>query len=227
MSLFGGAAPNPGLPPLAGWLAGWLTDLLGCLCAGGDIVPILKARGLIDAVTNEELLQQAASESTLRVYCGFDPTADSLHLGNLLGKHWHRRAPRSTDIAPPMLLLLLLLPAGIVVLSWFSRCGHTPIALLGGAMARVGDPSGKSAEPPLLSDAAIEANIAGIRAVLRRLLGPDVEIVNNLDWLGSMGLLTFLRDVGKSARIGRVGEDLGAAVGPTTDAVSVSPSQAP
>ena len=70
---------------------------------------------------DEEELRKA-TESPLSVYCGFDPTADSLHLGNLLG---------------------------IVVLAWFQRCGHTPVALLGGATGRVGDPSGKSAERPV------------------------------------------------------------------------------
>lgn len=75
-----------------------------------------------------------ALSQPLKVYCGFDPTADSLHLGNLLG---------------------------IIVLSWFQRCGHSPIALLGGATGRVGDPSGKSAERPILSEEAIELNIKG------------------------------------------------------------------
>ena len=77
---------------------------------------VLKERGLIDAITNEEELRKAAAAGPLKVYCGFDPTADSLHLGNLLG---------------------------ILVLVWFQKCGHTPVALLGGATARVGDPSGK------------------------------------------------------------------------------------
>ena len=85
------------------------------------MVDVLRERGLLDAVTNEAGLRAAASLSTssapLRVYCGFDPTAPSLHLGNLLG---------------------------IIVLAWFQRCGHTPVALVGGATGRVGDPSGKA-----------------------------------------------------------------------------------
>ena len=93
-----------------------------------DVVDVLKERGLLDACTNEDELRKACADGSLSVYCGFDPTADSLHLGNLLG---------------------------IVVLAWFQRCGHTPVALLGGATGRVGDPSGKSAERPVLDDDTI------------------------------------------------------------------------
>lgn len=140
------------------------------------------------------------------VYCGFDPTAASLHVGNLLG---------------------------IVVLSWFAAAGHEPVALLGGATGRVGDPSGRSTERPLLSDAEIEGNVAGIRKILEELLGraasgeftsdaiaefrtnddgdddasstlrrPAPRILNNLDWFGPITFLEFLRDVGKHARVG-------------------------
>lgn len=84
-------------------------------------------------VTSEAGLKKAAEERVLRVYCGFDPTADSLHLGNLLG---------------------------IIVLEWFSRCGHAPIALVGGATARVGDPSGRSTERPVLSEEQVRRGAA-------------------------------------------------------------------
>lgn len=99
----------------------------------GNVVSILRERGLLESVTSEDL-EAVALKQPLKVYCGFDPTADSLHLGNLLG---------------------------IVVLSWFQRCGHSPIAVLGGATGRVGDPSGKSAERPVLSEEVIELNIKG------------------------------------------------------------------
>lgn len=79
-----------------------------------DVVKILRERGLLQEVSSPDL-EKLASHTTFPVYCGFDPTADSLHLGNLLG---------------------------IVVLRWFAICGHTPVALLGGATGRVGDPSG-------------------------------------------------------------------------------------
>jgi tyrosyl-tRNA synthetase len=146
-----------------------------------NVVAVLRARGLVQELTSPEL-ETASSTETLLVYCGFDPTAESLHLGNLLG---------------------------IIVLSWFQRCGHKPVALLGGATARVGDPSGKSAERPVLSEEAIQRNIAGIERTLRSLLQPPAGsnlheplIVNNLDWFGQMPLLTFLRDIGKQARVG-------------------------
>ena len=151
------------------------------------VVDVLRERGLLDACTNEDELREAAGDGSLSVYCGFDPTADSLHLGNLLG---------------------------IVVLAWFQRCGHTPIALLGGATGRVGDPSGKSAERPVLDDVTINANVAGIEKILRGVLansasfappGDELKparVLNNLDWFGGMGFLEFLRDVGKYARVG-------------------------
>ncbi|KAK3269084.1 hypothetical protein CYMTET_22451, partial [Cymbomonas tetramitiformis] len=142
-----------------------------------NIVDILQERGLVDAITNEEELRKETEKSTL-VYCGFDPTAESLHLGNLLG---------------------------ILVLAWFQRCGHTPIALLGGATARVGDPSGKSAERPVMDDATIAKNTAGIDAILSNLLNRTAlpyKILNNVEWFGGMGFLEFLRDVGKYARVG-------------------------
>ena len=155
--------------------------------AAGDrsIVDVLKERGLLDACTNEEELRKAADEGSLSVYCGFDPTADSLHLGNLLG---------------------------IVVLAWFQRCGHAPVALLGGATGRVGDPSGKSAERPVLDEDTINANTAGIQKILEGVLAnsaamagadvPAARVMNNLDWFGSMGFLEFLREIGKYARVG-------------------------
>jgi tyrosyl-tRNA synthetase len=151
------------------------------------VVDVLRERGLLDACTNEDELREAAGDGSLSVYCGFDPTADSLHLGNLLG---------------------------IVVLAWFQRCGHTPIALLGGATGRVGDPSGKSAERPVLDDVTINVNVAGIEKILRGVLansasfappGDELKparVLNNLDWFGGMGFLEFLRDVGKYARVG-------------------------
>lgn len=146
-----------------------------------NVIQALRSRGLIQDVTSPEL-EVAAGTRVLSVYCGFDPTAESLHLGNLLG---------------------------IIVLSWFQRCGHRPVALLGGATGRVGDPSGRSAERPVLDDEVIERNVAGIERTLRTLLRPDAaaeraepRFFNNLEWFGGMGFLAFLRDVGKYARVG-------------------------
>ena len=91
-----------------------------------DVVALLRERGLVQDVAGGELAAAAAA-APLAVYCGFDPTADSLHLGHLLG---------------------------LVVLTWFRRCGHTPVALLGGATGRVGDPSGAGSWTPGLTGAA-------------------------------------------------------------------------
>jgi len=144
---------------------------------GANVVQILKDRGLVQDTTGEGLEKLVGSKK-VSVYCGFDPTAESLHLGNLLG---------------------------IIVLSWFQRCGHTPVALVGGATGRVGDPSGKSTERPVMTDDVIERNVSGIGGILQKLLTAgeaEPKIVNNLDWYGGMGFLTFLRDVGKYARVG-------------------------
>ena len=171
-----------------------------------NIVALLRSRGLLNDVAGEGA-EEALSKTSTGVYCGFDPTASSLHVGNLLG---------------------------IVALSWFAAAGHAPVALLGGATGRVGDPSGRSTERPLLSDEEIEANVAGIRRILEELLGraasgeftaaalaeaaassssssssssaaapsPAPRILNNLDWFGPITFLEFLRDVGKHARVG-------------------------
>ena len=143
------------------------------------MLSILRERGLLDACTNEASLSEA-TQKPVRVYCGFDPTADSLHLGNLLG---------------------------IVVLSWFQRCGHTPVVLLGGATASIGDPSGKSVERPLLETEIIQSNTAKIGKNLEEILGrestyPPPVVMNNLDWFADMSFLNFLRNVGRYARVG-------------------------
>lgn len=137
-----------------------------------NILELLEERGFIDQMTSEELIQLTARP--IRLYLGFDPTADSLHLGNLVG---------------------------IVALKWFQMYGHTCFALLGGATGRIGDPSGKSVERPLLDEAALEKNVASLKQFFDRTL-PGIEVINNQDWLGSFGLIEFLRDVGKYFRVG-------------------------
>lgn len=136
---------------------------------------ILEERGLLESLTSDALRRQ----SEVRVYCGFDPTAESLHLGNLLG---------------------------IIVLSWFLRCGHHVVALVGGATGRIGDPSGKSLERPELDLTSLERNVSAISATIRSILGKtdssSVAILNNYDWWKDVKLLDFLRDVGRYARVG-------------------------
>jgi len=122
----------------------------------------------------EGLAELLESQPTT-AYAGFDPTASSLHVGHLL----------------PLMGLARL-----------QRFGHTPIAIVGGGTGMIGDPSGKSQERNLLSSAQIDENVAGIRVQLERFLDFDsranaARIVNNADWLGTVDLLTFLRDAGK------------------------------
>lgn len=130
-------------------------------------------RGLVYEAT--EGLSDLLGKGPLTVYVGFDPTAPSLHVGSLL----------------PVLCLARL-----------QRFGHRPIALVGGGTGMIGDPSGKSQERVLLTPEQIAINVAGIRAQLARFLdfegqGRAARMVNNADWLGTIDMLTFLRDTGK------------------------------
>ncbi|XP_024932488.3 tyrosine--tRNA ligase, chloroplastic/mitochondrial isoform X2 [Ziziphus jujuba] len=155
-----------------------------------NVVDILEERGLLESLTSDNL-RNACSDPNLpplKVYCGFDPTAQSLHLGNLLG---------------------------IIVLSWFQKCGHRAVALIGGATARVGDPSGKSLERPELDPETLVNNTLGITDTITRILGSrsraqkfsgdysdSLVILNNYDWWKEVLLLDFLKQVGRFARVG-------------------------
>lgn len=143
-----------------------------------NIIETLKERGLIEAMTSEDLPK--ITEKSIKVYCGFDPTADSLHLGNMVA---------------------------IMGLAWFQRFGHTPVAIVGGATGMIGDPSGKQSERQLLDEQTIQLNAKGIRANLEAILDTkDVSTkpvyLNNIDWFKDFSLIPFLRDVGKLFRIG-------------------------
>jgi tyrosyl-tRNA synthetase len=142
-----------------------------------NVIDVLVERGFIDQMTHEELRDQV--NKPIKLYVGFDPTADSLHLGNLVG---------------------------IMALAWFQRCGHTPYAILGGATGLIGDPSGKSSERNLLDEKTLAHNVRSLEAFFKKILqfpsGPKPIILNNNDWLGSFTLVNFLRDVGKNFRIG-------------------------
>lgn len=140
-----------------------------------DIYAELSWRGLIHQSTGEETLQAWLNEKPRTVYAGFDPTAESLHVGHMLP---------------------------LVLLRRFQKAGHRPIALVGGATGMIGDPSGKSAERNLLSVEQLEANVAGIQNQMRQFLDFDsadgAVLVNNFDWMRSFSYLDFLRDVGKN-----------------------------
>ena len=141
-----------------------------------SLVEDLEFRGLIYQEAGAGL-RPDLDTGRVTAYIGFDPSADSLHVGHLLQVLFLRRVQLH---------------------------GHRPIALAGGGTGLIGDPGGKSEERPLLSEDEIGANLAGIRAQLERLLefspGPDGSgalVVDNREWLGSLGVLEFLRDVGK------------------------------
>jgi tyrosyl-tRNA synthetase len=133
----------------------------------------LQWRGLVHQMTDPDALPKLLDQDRVVAYVGFDPTADSLHVGSLLQ---------------------------ICLLRRLQQAGHRPIALVGGGTGMIGDPSGKSDERNLLSVEQLEANKAGIAAQLQRFIdfGPSGAILeDNATWLGSVGLIDFLRDVGK------------------------------
>ncbi|MDP7505741.1 MAG: tyrosine--tRNA ligase, partial [Nitrospinota bacterium] len=140
----------------------------------------LKARGLVHDFTDAPELSAAIEKGGMTLYCGFDPTSDSLHIGSLLP---------------------------ITGLMRFQCAGHRPLALVGGATGMIGDPSGKSEERNLLDAGTLAANNAGIRAQLEGFLdlGPGpaaAKMMNNADWFDGMNLVEFLRGAGKHFPVG-------------------------
>jgi tyrosyl-tRNA synthetase len=133
------------------------------------ILDELKARGLIQDATDLDGLKKRMDEGPLTFYVGYDPTAASLHAGSLIGLSVMRR---------------------------LQLAGHKAIGVVGGSTGMVGDPSGRDSERKLTSLATIEANLAGLRGQIERLLVPPVEVLNNHAWT-QMGVMEFLRDVGK------------------------------
>src|ERR1700739_3478727 len=132
-------------------------------------------RAFIPQCPDTEPFDERLCAGRVIAYDGFDCTADSLHVGNLLG---------------------------IMLLRLFQKCEHKPIVLIGGGTRRVGDPSGKDEARPLLDDAEITRNMAGIRAVFAKFLnfgdGPsDAIIVNNADWLDGVRYIPLLRGIGR------------------------------
>ena len=138
------------------------------------LIEDLKWRGLIYQQTDEEGIEELLNKEQVTLYCGADPTADSLHIGHLL----------------PFLTLRR-----------FQEHGHRPIVLIGGGTGMIGDPSGKSEERVLQTESQVEANVKGLSNQMHRLFefGSDkgAKLVNNKDWLGQISLISFLRDYGK------------------------------
>ena len=139
-----------------------------------SVIQDLQSRGLIAQTTDIEALDALLNEQKISLYCGFDPTADSLHIGHLLP---------------------------VLALRRFQQAGHTPIALVGGATGMIGDPSFKAVERSLNSAETVAGWVESIRNQLKPFLsfeGDNAAIMaNNADWFGSMNCLDFLRDIGK------------------------------
>ena len=139
-----------------------------------SVIKDLQSRGLIAQTTDIEALDALLNEQKISLYCGFDPTADSLHIGHLLP---------------------------VLALRRFQQAGHTPIALVGGATGMIGDPSFKATERSLNSAETVAGWVESIRNQLTPFLSFEGEnaaiMANNADWFGSMNCLDFLRDIGK------------------------------
>jgi tyrosyl-tRNA synthetase len=140
-----------------------------------NVLADLRRRGMVHQTTDDAGLPAWLDAKSRTLYAGFDPTADSLHVGHLVA---------------------------MMILRRFQRAGHRPIAVVGGATGMIGDPSGKSDERNLLSKESLAANVEAMGTQMRRFLdfdGPQAaRLVNNLDWIGPFSYLDFLRDVGKS-----------------------------
>jgi tyrosyl-tRNA synthetase len=147
-----------------------------------EFLRIMLERGYVHQVTDLEALDAALTSGVVTTYVGYDATADSLHIGSLIS---------------------------IMMLRWLQKCGHRPIALMGGGTSKVGDPTDKDQQRPLLSDAVIAANIAGIQQTFAKFLtfgdGPnDAVMLNNAEWLEKFGYVEFLRDYGVHFSINRM-----------------------
>jgi tyrosyl-tRNA synthetase len=147
-----------------------------------DVLHELKSRGFVHLATDEAGLDKLLRTERVTGYIGFDCTAPSLHVGNLLG---------------------------IMMLRKLQQAGHRPIVLIGGGTTKVGDPSGKDESRKLLSDAEIAANIAGIESVFAKFLSFDggdtgAVMVNNADWLDTLNYINFLRDYGRHFSVNRM-----------------------
>lgn len=147
-----------------------------------DLLALLEERGFVHQSTDADGLRAALARGPLTAYLGFDATADSLHVGHL---------------------------QGLMLMRWLQHAGHRPLLLIGGATTRIGDPSFRDSSRPLLDEASIAANIAGIESAFQRYLrlgdgAQDAAVVNNADWLDGLGYLDFLNLVGRHFSVNRL-----------------------
>src|SRR4051794_5001631 len=144
-----------------------------------DFLNVLASRGFIHQLSDAAGLDARAAAGAITGYVGFDATAPSLHIGNLLS---------------------------IMMLRWLQKTGHKPIALMGGGTSKIGDPSGKDTTRSMLSNEQIDANIASIRTVFSRFLdfNAGASMANNADWLDQLRYIPLLREVGRHFTINRM-----------------------
>ncbi|HSF63095.1 MAG TPA: tyrosine--tRNA ligase [Paracoccaceae bacterium] len=150
--------------------------------AKSDFLRVMIERGFLADCTDYQGLDEALVKGVVPAYIGYDATAASLHVGHLMN---------------------------IMVLRWLQKTGHKPITLMGGGTTKVGDPSFRSEERPLLTPAQIDANIAGMQRVFGRYLSygegaTDAIMLNNAEWLDSLNYLDFLRDIGRHFSVNRM-----------------------
>ena len=147
-----------------------------------DFMRVMMERGFLADCTDYQGLDEALAKGVVPTYIGYDATAKSLHVGHLLN---------------------------IMMLRWLQKTGHKPITLMGGGTTKVGDPSFRAEERPLLTPAQIDANIAGMKQVFAKYLtygdGPtDAIMLNNAEWLDGLNYLDFLRDIGRHFSVNRM-----------------------
>jgi tyrosyl-tRNA synthetase len=147
-----------------------------------EFMRVMMERGYLADCTDYQALDEALIAGVVPAYIGYDATAASLHVGHLLN---------------------------IMMLRWLQKCGHKPITLMGGGTTKVGDPSFRAEERPLLTPAQIDANIAGMQKVFARYLAygegaTDAIMLNNAEWLDSLNYLDFLRDIGRHFSVNRM-----------------------
>ena len=147
-----------------------------------EFMAVMMERGFLADCTDYQALDEAFSKGVVPAYIGYDATAKSLHVGHLMN---------------------------IMVLRWLQKCGGKPITLMGGGTTKVGDPSFRSDERPLLDEAAIDANIDGMKKVFAQYLTygegeTDAIMLNNAEWLDDLNYLSFLRDIGRHFSVNRM-----------------------
>ncbi|MFN4153735.1 MAG: tyrosine--tRNA ligase [Paracoccaceae bacterium] len=147
-----------------------------------DFMRVMMTRGFLADCTDYQALDEAFLNGVVPAYIGYDATAASLHVGHLLN---------------------------IMVLRWLQKCGHKPITLMGGGTTKVGDPSFRAEERPLLTADKIDENIAGMQQVFARYLSygegaTDAIMLNNAEWLDHLNYLEFLRDIGRHFSVNRM-----------------------